>query len=307
MSRKQKSTFILPLIILVIVAIFSFLLLKFSPFGSWEGKTRFTVAVAGNSVLVVSYNPFDNSLSEVLLPQDMYVETTFGYGNYRLGKVFEVGELDKRGGELLKTTVSETLGVSLDGFVKLNNQDLPWEKTEKNFFLNLLISSPRVKTDLSVLDLGRFALKAFFVKSPKITFLNLQRAGVLETEILPDGNKVLTVNSQLDRVLKDLFREDSLILEKLELTVFNSTKIVGLAEKASRLLGSMGLLVVTTANYVKPLSSCEIYTTPSLVKTLTVKKLARVFACTVKNEVFGESRSDISLVLGEKYGRLFRR
>lgn len=311
--RNRKKNIVLLTILTLLIFLSGFFFFGLNFFG-WHGQTRFTVVFTTRPVMVVSYNPGDSSLTAVSIPSDTYVPTTHGYGLYRLGKVYEVGNLDKKGGEVLKSTVRELLGIPVDGYIvlsqnrfdnsdRLSKQDflknrgriLGWQ----NFFR---LIAGKGKTDINFFDLEKFYSRVWQINAGKITFVNLYSVGVLNQKTLPDQSQILAVdNFKLDGVTADLFREDALAGENIKVAVFNSTSFSGLGEKAARIITNMGIQVISVANFGQTLENCLIYTDKNHLQSLTVLKLKKIFGCSIVNPNLSGVRADAALIVGQKY------
>lgn len=312
-NQKSKKHFFLLPIIFVLLGILLWFIVKLFFSSSWDGKSRFTIIFSTKPVIVVSYNPTDESLAAVSVPWETYVEATHGYGRYRLGKVYEVGNLDGNGPEVLKSTVRELLGVPIEGYIDMKSVN--FGDTE-NLTASEFIAKRKIilgwsnffriqgKTDLSVSDLWQFYTHVFGVKAGKISFVNLKTANVLVEQTLPDQTQILAADTlRLDGLLRDLFHEDALALENLKLAVLNSTDVSGLGEKMARILGNMGLQVVKVTNFKNVSDNCLLYIDKKSINLLTVIKLKHVFNCEVKTTVLSDVRADIALVVGTNYAR----
>jgi len=310
--KSQNNLLILP-IILVVLGFLVWLVIRVLFSSTWDGKSRFTVIFSTRPVMVVSYNPSDQSIAVVSIPEDTYVDATHGYGRYRLGKVYDVGNLDKKGPQVLKSTVRELLGVPIDGYIDVKNLEL---SGSENLNTAEFIAKRKIilgltnfwrfndKTDLSLSDLWQFYSHVFSVKAGKISFVNLKNANVLESQTLPDGTNILVAQTQaLDGLLRDLFHEDALAGENLKLAVLNSTDVSGLGDKMARILGNMGLQVVNVANFSPVWDKCLLFVDKKLVNLLTIVKLKREFNCLVKTTNMPDVRADISLVVGNNYAK----
>ncbi len=314
-KKTEKRFFLFPLLLIVLVGIL-WLISRLIFTGTWEGKSRLTVIFITQPVIVASFNPADQSLTAISLPSDTYVEASHGYGQYRLGKVYDVGNLDQRGGEVLKSTVRELLGIPIDGYIDL--QKLNFGKTD-NLTSSEFISrrqqilgwltflgalEKKSKTDLKAGDLWRFYASVQAVKAGKITFVNLAKAQVLVPQTLPDGTNILAADQvRLDGLLTDLFREDNIASENFKIAVLNSTNTSGLGDRAARIINNMGIQVVSVGNFQPQLESCQLNFSKNLEKSLTALKLKRVFGCEIKKQPFPEVRADITLIVGKKYSQ----
>ena len=83
----------------------------------WDGKNDFAwVEQAADEIKVVLLIPGQKKEVNFIISEETLVKVGFGFGEYRIGKVFELGELEKKGGKLLTRTVQDLLGVGISGW-----------------------------------------------------------------------------------------------------------------------------------------------------------------------------------------------
>jgi hypothetical protein len=207
------------------------------------------------------------------LPPELYVQTAYGYGPYRLKAVYDLGELDKRGGKVLMATVSDLLGLPVDGWLESWRWQLP-PKTSFNYHDWLLI------------------FKNYSLLRPdKIKTIN--PADFWEDLVLANGETVKTLDpSKFDFLTDGLFWESALKRENLKVEVLNAGGTTGLGNKAARLLANMGLTVVRVDNAETPIGDCEV---KSAKPSLTADRVARIFGCRLMTKE--ADRADITLIL----------
>lgn len=218
--------------------------------------TRYTF-IDQNSL--VSLNIKDKTKIIIYLPEDLYVETAYHYGQLRLKNVFAVGELDKRGGKVLAATVSDLLGI------------------------------PVLENNFNYLDQLLIRYHEFNLREDKIKKMELQTDELL----LADGTKALVLDqNKWDFTTEDVFIEQDLLEENLKVEVLNAGSLVGLGNQAARVLTKMGLDVVSVANAEIPIKECEV----KIIKfSKTTKRIADIFGCKISEK--GPGRADISLIL----------
>ena len=238
----------------------------------------------------------------VRFPDGLYVsEVIPNYGAYKISSVYKVGELDKRGGQVLSWTVSELLGVPVDGFLA---QDREVGTDVKGFFLNPGIFW-KSKSNLNSLDLLRFVYSLFQMRFDKIDQVDLGKyAGPL---VLADGTTALGVDKeQLDSALAWKFVESTIRDEGLRVEVVNSTPVVALGARVARVLTNIGMMVINVGSSRDVLGSCQVEAGKKNINSMTVLRIAQIYACrvSVRSE---ESRADVTVTLGKDYAQMFNR
>ncbi len=208
---------------------------------------------------------------------DSEVNVPGGFGTYKLGKVYGLGELEKRGRELLAETIrlNFSMGVFGNFFEERVSKGREWQKP-KDFFRQIFFQSlrGRIKTDLNCYDL----------------ILLYSRAGRLNESLV----KVKELKGGID------FSDKRLSEEALSLEVLNATSHNGLAQKTAKLLEDAGGRVVRSADAEKLQADCEIKARNEAAVSYTVLWLKKFFPCRLSLGAEG-SRADIVLTLGEDY------
>ncbi len=235
-------------------------------------------------VKFVSLDKLDKTLTVLDFPGELYVETAFGYGKYFLGKVWEVGELDKRGGKVLAATIGDLAGVPVDGYIRM--RDLG----------ELRDVGGIIKTDLSVFDLGRLGWEAIKVRTDKIKTIDIAKLGVTDDLLLADGGKARALDFlRLDYFLQGEFLERDLREENLKIEVLNTGGELGLGTAAARVLEAVGIDVVNVGNSDLGVKECEVRVINKYEHSKTVKRIAGVFRCKILSKE--EGRADVTLLL----------
>src|SRR5689334_297937 len=106
------------LVLLILIALGAFKFLPAVLAGRVSHFERFNIAVDSRQEEVVSLSTDGKSATVVFLPSNLQISSVaYGYGQYPISKVYDVGELDYHGGKVFAQTTSELLGVPIDGFV----------------------------------------------------------------------------------------------------------------------------------------------------------------------------------------------
>ncbi len=262
-------------------------------------RERFNIVIVADSPTVISINPQDKTAVVVPLPGDIYFPAAEGYGDYRLKAVYKLGELDRKGGRVLAETVGDILGIPIDGFILI--PDFPTGKMpqlDQLFTFGLLTQylQNRIKTNLSLLDIGQIIAASLQLRFDKIKVLNLRGMGILDELVLADGSKALSADlGRLDYLADDNFVEPGLRRENLKIEVLNAGTTAGLGSEVSRVLSRIGLDIINVGNQDIPVGDCEVRSENKWQNTLTVRRIAGIFSCRILPKQSG--RADVTVIL----------
>lgn len=125
-QRVKSLMGVVFLLLLIILAGMSFLISNAR--GSvWDGRSFIGVVYQkDNEIKLTTWLPEFEQIYEWPLSGNLVVEVPRNFGQYQLKNVFRLGQLDKRGGELLMRTVQNNLGVPVSGWEVNWNSNLTW-------------------------------------------------------------------------------------------------------------------------------------------------------------------------------------
>lgn len=258
---------------------------------------RFNVVVSASNTFVISLNPKSATANLVRLPDDLYVPSVaHGYGQYTIAKVYDVGQLDKRGGKVLSDTVSDYLGIPIDGYVRL-----PKSATGEihSVVSAVMFALQARQTDLSFFDRIMFAWSLARMRYDKTDVVDLGKSA--SPLLLADGSTGVTLDKDVvDSLLADEFSEDKIRTEDLRIQVVNSTPYAGLGSRGARILTNTGMKVVSVDSTDLPVDKCQLRMEAKLKNTMTVKRIESVFTCEEGSPI-DRAKGDIVVVLGMHY------
>ncbi len=266
----------------------------------WNKEFNINLLVRTDSISLLSYNPKEEKVIIVNIPDETFLEVPYGFGQWQLRAVYGLG-----GDQLLKDTLTQFLAVPVDGFLDLNGSESLKstvqlvETLRKNPVSGFSLLSD-LKTDLTVWELLQLKLSIMKVRFDKVKELDFNKLSLLNQENLPDGTPVLTADPvKLDSVLSVL-ADPAIAAEHKTIAVFNATERPQFANQWARLITNLGGNVIILANTPQTLKNTRVVGE----KSLTLQRLRQVFGIDGKinppdNDV--SSRAQINVMLGEDY------
>lgn len=289
-------------VLLLIIGVVVWGVFKFLP-GMVAGRInnfeKFTIAVTGAKTYLLSVGSNGRDAVEVDLPNDLYIpKLAHGYGQYKISKIYAVGELDHRGGQVVKDTLSDFVGVPVDAYVTSSRDN----RDAKAFFRSLDFIF-RDQSDLNLWERITFARNFSSVRFDRIKRIDVLE--VAQKTTLADGSTGLVVlPEQLDSLLSGTLNWDSLVNERVRVDVVNSTEVAGLGNRAARVLSNIGVSVVSVDSSDKSIKSCQVIANKDVQKSKTVMLIKSVFNCEIAS---GHTNNlwDAQIILGSDYADRF--
>ncbi len=312
-SKTKLAVLVLLLLIGVLIISQLYKLYVSLQNSSWDGNSKINLVILSSSVSLISYSPKDKDLKIVIIPQETYLEVAHNFGKWKIGSIYNLGQSEKvpQGIELLSQSLSQFLGVPMDGYLKLRGflhdknalELITYLRQSQINFLNLKFSS---NSSLNDWELYRLVTGVNSVRFDKIEEINLGK-GYLKDSVLPDQTKVkLALPERIEILSGKLFADSAISDEQLSIAVFNATKIPGLAQKAARLISNSGGNVIIEKNAQTQNLKKSIVLTTISSKSYTFNRLKAIFAkncpnCDIVDETVQKSRAQINVVLGEDF------
>jgi len=278
---------------------------------TWDGESGINLLIKSQSIQLFSLNPDKLTISIIEVPDDTYLTLPQGYGSWRARAVYDLGQSESptNGMNLLQSALSLSFGIPIDGYIILqtNNSREVFELIRKNIFN--AFSLINVESNLSRLELLKLAWVVKDVRGDKIKYIDLSQTDLTKSKLLPDGSRVLGIDSsQSDRVFQRDFIDQQIVNEGLTIAVLNGTKTPGVANFASRLVTNMGGRVIISSSAETEYKNTLVFGTQSK----TLNRLYQIFApncipnwlsftSTRCNMVAEDSAADITVILGADY------
>lgn len=233
-KEKKKAKVIISAVILLSVTLLAvkvFMSLRNSFFRIVE-RPIFVLTTGSLDVFVFSFQGKEGLFLNFAKKEP--VSATRGFGAYELGKIYSLGELDKKGGELLSETMQNNFYMPIFGyFYDKSGYDYKKASVKEGIFYIFKQSlKGAIKTNLNKTD-----LLILLWRSRKI-----------------DGS--MTKTREYQGEIADFFKDRNLRKESLAIEVLNSTGHFGLAQKVSFLLENAGARVVRNADADEKIEKC---------------------------------------------------
>lgn len=277
-------------------------------------QERITLVLATNPPSVLSVNNGSGEVSLTLIPKDTYIEVPGGFGWYRAGAVWDLGQIENAGGNLLLRSLRSFLGAPIDSWVGWKNLRVDLDTTHKEKIIRRLTTalSPvnfrsSLQTDFDILDRTLLWWKLRQLRGDRLTIIDLKDKGILVDEILPDGSTAMRAEADLvDKISQTLFFEKMVKQQELPIHIYNGTQVTGLGNKIGRLLTNIGYKVTGISNAERNAPRCSIRVYRGQEGKESLRRLERILSCTPSVvELPSRFASEYALVLGEDMAKLW--
>lgn len=276
----------------------------------WDGESTINLVVKNNPIYVLSFDPGQQKVMILSIPEDTYLELPRGFGFWRVSSIFDLGQGEKppMGAQLLKESVAKLLGLPIDGYIDFETDRevkeivLDWQKSP----LAGVSSYKLMKTDLTPFEILNLYWSVSKVRADKILSLDLQQSNITKSKLLSDSSRVLGVDFvNLDLFIRENMIDSKLVQEGKTVAVFNATDHYGLAAEISRMITNMGADLIMTKTSKQKLEQSKVV---GERKSLTKNRISQIYApnclktsCTSEDPEIQNSRAEINIILGEDF------
>lgn len=289
---------ILSLALLIVIFVGSLVIWKGK--GAWDGKSRFTV-VTTSPVSIVSYNPQDNSLWQIPVPDSLKVSADGGYGEYMVGKLMALDGQEKKKGQLFLHSVESHFGLPVTDIVGVKEDAFGngfWFSGRLATFFQVLVG--KISFYNGFWDSLVWAWRVGQIPGVDVHTVDLSESGLVTAETEADGSVVLNLSQERWDlwVRKNLF-DPVVDAEGVTLAIVNTTDHNGLGSKVSRIVENLGTRVVQVKSGGEKVERCSLGGGEEFRQKETVKLLMGLFGCEWKVQETTTDRADVLMSLGE--------
>ena len=269
-----------------------------------------SVVVAGEPMAVFSLEKSGRA-TLITLPSGVAVAAVYGYGTYSLEALWQLGTIEKKGGQLLSASLSESLAVPLAWYIARRSGEasgIAGLADLKRFFSPGAISrflTGQYQTNLSLPRLVKLVSSVQGLTPDRLTAIDLRGRDVYRIEELPDGSQRKIIDSaKIDETIGSAMELEEIRREALAVAIYNTTEVPALGNRVARLLSRLGVIVVTTSNETPEVNECEVSGNKAAISTKTARLIIEFYRCRV-TEKMGDGRADLELRIGTSYASRF--
>ena len=247
----------------------------------WDGQGQFAFVIQAEEIRVKIIIPNQKKLIILIIPDNTMVKVGFGFGEYRLNKIYELGKLANQADKVLTRTVQELLGIGIKGWQVGGKSNLSWwDKIRLRWLEALTVNQTET--------------------------IELKNNAAWQSEHLSDGSLVYRVNQVwLDELVHREIFDQEVSQEGLTVAVLNASGVDGVANNISRLISNLGIELRLVGNLANQDQSEVVINQKNLQETKTLKKIINSLGIDrVRVGDILEQRSDIVVIIGRDYANL---
>lgn len=306
-SYHRKRIRLLPAMVAIIVVVLILCVIwMVLRVASAPAQFRQSTILVGEIVHIVSWDAKREQVVIADLPGTAVIEGTRGYGRYPLFSLLKLDGIDRHGGKVFIESLSDALGLPLvgiselspdapkDGSVELLRQAFSW----KSLF------ELRKHHAIPWSTWASWVWAARTLKADQVEAINATQ--VLVDQLQPDGSTVAIFDAQrFDYLYGNLFTDTRIRTEGVTVSVYNTTGVPTIGQKAARILAQLGVSVVTVGNDETAIAGCMLEGTKDSLRSQTALFIRSYFLCQTKQSDETQGTSDLSLRLGTDYASIF--
>lgn len=298
----------------IVVCILVFISVLYALYKPQSQLPRETLVLVGNPTVLWSWNKRDNSFVLIALPSDTVIDAVHGYGAYSLDALWKLGEIDKKEQNLLRLSMQEYLGIPVQWYLGRKNDALDANPRDPKEIVRSLLSVSnfgsymmrQLHTNVPLTIYGSF-IKSFLLSTPdKITTYDLKNQSVMQDETIADGTSVKRLNvNRFDEIIGHTLDNDDMRNERVSVAVYNTSDAPSVGQRVARLLGHMGIFVITVGNDSPEITDCTVTASKDVLRTKTAGFIRRLYDCKEHVEE-ATVRADLILRMGSIYADTIR-
>lgn len=268
----------------------------------WKGKSRVVVGVSSQNLAVLSVDPNTQSGVLILIPDEMLINTAFGFGKYQAKSVAGLDVQEKKNGILIKKSLSKHMGILVDGLLmqsgKIDSKFEVQSMVVKQLGKRLLRVGMR--NDLTSWDLVKLCWQLLKIREANFEIVDLAELLDVSLTYLPDGKGVLDVGEDyLDQVSRTLLIDETIAQQEVTVGIVNTAGVAGLGKSLERILSNIGFHVVFVESSDEGLAESMLLVEEPLADLKSIKRLEELLDLKLIKVSEGQSRVRVLIRLGE--------
>lgn len=306
---KRLVQYILPLSLTAVflVILYAVFRLIFTPVGF-----RQTVVIVGDPVHVISFDAKMKRATVVDLPLDAVISAALGYGKYSVRALLSLDEIDHREGKLITSSISNTLGLPVNGHMlvpKIADGSMDREMLHRIFSLGSIaaLASKNMHGSIPFFAWAQLVFLTWDLSADGLQIVAVDQALIEATA--PDGSIVRTVDeSRIDYILDTAFFDSGIRAEGTSVAIYNTTAVSSVGQRASRQLGRVGMQLVFVGNAEQELKRCMLSGDNDALKTKSAQFILAYYGCEVAEDgqQGKETGADLVVLLGTDFAHRYK-
>lgn len=265
----------------------------------WDGRAKVALAIATNEgdVIVSVFDPAGSRITNIIVPGSTQLNVAGGLGIFRAKSVWQLGENEGIGGNLLAETIVKNFNFPVASWGEENLRGLG-EGGFAGAFKSVLAPG---KTNLKIGDRIKMAIFSLSVKSPKRVSIDLKEGNYLRRTRLVDGAEGYLVSGAGFEKLLPLFSENGISQKNLRVELIDVTGGSGeIVNEVGITLEVMGLKVAAVSRRGAEETDCTFRTQDEGL----VKKISFIFSCE-REKGEPEGNFDLEVSLGRGFAKRY--
>lgn len=303
--RKAWGRLFLFLISFLIIYLIFFVAHNFKN-ALWDGEHNFNFVIQQDRTYIYAYQPFSQVVNIISLPNETVIPAAKGYGDYQLGKIAALGEMEGIGaGSLLSLSLSQVFKAPLEGemICQASHGDQAGDLSAARLWgLGLDWLQGKCNSSLSWWDFFRLSRSLSQLKLNQVRLIPIEETSLWQKQTLADQTQVYTLASSLiNDFSQRYFTDETIVSEDLKIVVLNATEFNGLARFQAEFLKNIGAQVINSQDEVQKTDRSIIYfRRPEIEKSYTLVTIKKIFK--IEKAVLDEGiEADLLLILGEDF------
>ncbi len=263
---------------------------------------RQTGILVGDPMIVFSWDGRGKTLTLLTIPADTTVTGVHGSGEYTLDALWQLGRIDLHQRALLAQSIEDALGLPVPWYLASKSET---QSVKQIFSLGNAFSYLKRDYDSNIPVWLFFQWSWEFSRLRPDKVVTIPLVNARSDVAMPDSTvaKVLDLD-RTDNILSNSFEDDRLRSEALRTEVLNTTGTPTLGNRIGRLLGHMGVSVVSVGNDTPAVPRCQLFGSEQSLGSLTAAFIFTQYHCEKKLET-ESGKADLVLKIGRELETYF--
>jgi hypothetical protein len=263
----------------------------------WRNDNRLTVVMQNYSgdIIISDIDPVAKEIVNVKIPQNLEIDTAGNYGKLRIGKIWDLGKQEKRGGQILASSITSNMNLPVRAW---SSSDLMLLENGSlfDFIKGILINNQSNLTLGDRIAIGWFTLSLDNIQKSEI---NLVKTNIIKSTQLTDGSDGYILSGFESAKLNSYFSDYYFTNQQTRILITDTNLHSSRGDNAGRILKILGGNVVSIST---KLSNNNFVCKVGPNTDNRSLAISAILLCEVDNSI-KDNGSEIQLILGNKYSQ----